>query len=50
MKDRMVDHGRRRARVWRDASSEHDLSALLLTGGTSLRYFIDINWWLSERL
>jgi len=42
----------RRARVARARRlmQENDLSALMLTGGTSLRYFVDINWWLSERL
>jgi Xaa-Pro dipeptidase len=54
MRDRMVpitlDERRARVARARRLMQEHDLSALMLTGGTSLRYFVDINWWLSERL
>jgi Xaa-Pro dipeptidase len=54
MRDRMVPITveERRARVAkaRRLMAEHDLSALMLTGGTSLRYFTNIEWWLSERL
>src|SRR5215471_15765506 len=30
--------------------SENKLDAIMLTGGTSLVYFTNIRWWLSERL
>ena len=54
MRDRMVpitvDERRARVAKARRLMAEHDLSALMLTGGTSLRYFTGIDWWLSERL
>ncbi len=54
MRDRMVpitvDERRARVARARRLMAEHDLSALMLTGGTSLRYFTGIEWWLSERL
>jgi Xaa-Pro dipeptidase len=30
--------------------SRHDLDAIMLTGGTSMVYFTNVRWWLSERL
>lgn len=54
MRDRMapitVDERRARVAKARRLMAEHDLSGLMLTGGTSLRYFTGIEWWLSERL
>jgi len=42
----------RQARVARGAElmREHDLAAVLVEAGTSLRYFTGVQWWRSERL
>ena len=54
MRDRMVPITveERKARVAkaRRLMAENDIGALMLTGGTTLRYFTGIEWWLSERL
>ncbi|HKP28046.1 MAG TPA: Xaa-Pro peptidase family protein [Gemmatimonadales bacterium] len=54
MRDRMVPITveERKARIAkaRRLLAENDFGAFMLTGGTSLRYFTNINWWLSERL
>ena len=54
MRDRMVpitvDERKARVAKARRLLAENGLSALMLTGGTSLRYFTGIEWWLSERL
>lgn len=54
MKDRAqpITRDERRGRIEkaRKLMAEHELDALLLTGGTSLVYFSGIQWGLSERL
>ena len=54
MKDQMrpITNDERQTRLDRARSllAEHGMSAMLLTGGTSLRYFTNIRWGLSERL
>jgi len=54
MKDkaRPITNDERRARIEkaRRLMTENKLSALMLTGGTSLAYFSNIRWGLSERL
>ena len=53
-KDRMVPitNDERRARIEqaRRLMGNHGLDAIVLTGGTSLRYFTNMSWGLSERL
>jgi Xaa-Pro dipeptidase len=53
-KDRMVPitNDERRARIEqaRGRMGTHGLDAIVLTGGTSLRYFTNMSWGLSERL
>ena len=53
-KDRMVPitNDERRARIdqARRLMGNHGLDAIVLTGGTSLRYFTNMSWGLSERL
>jgi len=53
-RDRMVPISteERRARIdrARGLMGRHGLDAIVLTGGTSLRYFTNISWGLSERL
>jgi Xaa-Pro dipeptidase len=34
----------------RQLMAQHKLDAILLTGGTSMVYFSNIHWWMSERL
>ena len=54
MRDRMVpitvDERKVRVANARRLMAGNRLDALMLTGGTSLRYFTGIEWWLSERL
>jgi Xaa-Pro dipeptidase len=45
-----VEERQRRLEKARDLLGRNDLDALFLTGGTSLRYFTNISWGLSERL
>jgi Xaa-Pro dipeptidase len=47
-----ISAGERRARLERarELLGEHGLDALLLTGGTSLVYYTNVRWGLSERL
>lgn len=45
-----VDERRSRIEKARRLMREHDLGALMLTGGTTLNYFTGIRWGLSERL
>jgi Xaa-Pro dipeptidase len=49
---RPITTDERRARVEkaRRLMAEHRIDALLLTGGTSLQYFTNVRWGLSERL
>src|SRR5438876_11621519 len=53
MKDqaRPITRDERRARVEqaRKLMSANKLDAVVMSGGTSLVYFSDIKWWLSER-
>lgn len=53
-RDRMVPitSDERRTRIARagELMARNDLAAIVLTGGTSLRYFTNISWGLSERL
>ena len=54
MRSRMVpitvDERKARVAKARRLMAENDMAGLMLTGGTSLRYFTNIDWWLSERL
>jgi Xaa-Pro dipeptidase len=45
-----VEERRARLERARRLMREHGLDAILLTGGTSLEYFADLRWGLSERL
>lgn len=53
MKDQMVPitNEERRARIEkaRDLMGRNGLDAIAISGGTTLRYFSNISWWLSER-
>jgi Xaa-Pro aminopeptidase len=44
-----VEERRSRIERARQLMSEYKMDAVLLCGGTSLVYFSDIHWWLSER-
>ena len=45
-----ADEQRARVEAARGLMREHDIDALLMTGGTSLVYFTGVRWGLSERL